>query len=922
MKKHFFFKWCLSFLLVLSLMWMGCPGTSPRREGNESILPAAVVVELSHGGYLNQLTASWSAVDGSTQYEVKYSKDNNEAEAVLWTAAPISQTSSTITDLEIDTLYYVWVRAMNEAGWGPWGVESMKTFDGNIIVAGAPTRAPSLGGWSAYEIGGTDRDSTVNMYRDSTTYSGAIGEWLTQDINGKDSNLLSGVVMAQWKAIEGATSYNVYVASATANATDDILPDTPDRPATPTANTTRLSYFVRDANPGNAYFIWVEAKNDAGVGPVSSPYGGKLRSDRKDTQTDSIWYQPDIIERAHYPKSLKATVTGNGSVYLSWDRSDRAVWYEVYYHTSDLVFAPSLIGETWWENVWDDTDVRLIPYKRIDGPEWNLQDTALPWNDKAGKPGNLYEIHKIYSCEAFITGLDPAKSYWFWVRGLNHNGERGMAKVSIIKSTVSGLAAPTGVTASPISPGGGGMLKVEWNQVTGATGYKVYYSKYDNPMLSLPNISVNEGSTTNYTLRGLDENNRYYVWVVAIDADGQSDFSKSATGVPSFKDGTEPVSVLKNSIWGDPLRNFVYVEVNNNDPRVALNWELETGEKFFDVVVLFASNIRMRDCANASPDDKATHQCTLNGPHIHHNGNVQYVLTNRAKYIKPLQDAGIKVTMGLLGDHDRFIYYQVGSWPFEEAAPWSSYTGDLKTRSLVWAGAGANDTYPMGPEFREAFLGHLADEIQKYGLDGFDFDDEWSDFSRPDYSQASYQQMSKNYAEWIYIMREKLGPDAIISLYQWNSLTDYQFGVSGSTFNKGTYVSGNSNNPLIPPAGTYGIDYGYTSTDMVDINPNVWTYATCAGYASYGGIGSPFAGIPNSQYSPFAIGFHNMVGSTNYSVYTNAEPKYGWLLFYDLGSRAAQGTAAFNLINQYAVNLFGKNIMYNGVDYPQDWVKW
>jgi hypothetical protein len=576
-----------------------------------------------------------------------------------------------------------------------------------------------------------------------------------------------------------------------------------------------------------------------------------------------------------------------------------------------------LIGEGWTES-----KRRMVPYKRIS----EISNTATPWNDKAGAPGNLYEIHKVHSCEAFITGLNPAQKYWFWVRSVNHNGERGMAKISYFAPTMgsSGLTAPTNVTAKGISPGGGGMLMVEWDAVSGAAGYKVYYSKYNTPGLALPNVSISGGASTNTVLRGLDENYKYYVWVVATASGGQSPFSVVASGVVNMRDGTEPVFVSKNGIWDEPLRNFLYVEINNNDPRVALNWELASGEKFFDVVVLFASNMRTRDCANASAADKATHRCTLSGPHIHHNGNSQHVLDNRNKYIKPLQDAGIKVTLGLLGDHDRFIYYQVGCWPFEAGHPWATYSGTFKTDCLAW-NPNAGNTYPMGPEFREAFLGHLANEIQKYGLDGFDFDDEWDEFSKPNTQLSSYQLIARNYAEWVYIMRQKLGPGAIISLYQWKSLTSSVLGVSGATFNNGTYVSGDSIDPLKLPSGTYGVDYGYIADSTMDVSPGIWDYATCSGYASYGGIGSVYAGIPRSQYSPFALAINDgggQIGSTSYSTYTNADPKYGWVLFYNLSSRAAGGTKEFNFINRYAQNLYGQDIVYNGPDYPQDWAKW
>jgi len=362
-------------------------------------------------------------------------------------------------------------------------------------------------------------------------------------------------------------------------------------------------------------------------------------------------------------------------------------------------------------------------------------------------------------------------------------------------------------------------------------------------------------------------------------------------GVPNFLDGTEPVKILKNAIWGEPLRNYIYIEVNDNDPRVALNWELESGEKFFDVVILFASNLRTRNCAAELAAGNRSHICTMNGPHIHHNGNVQHILSNRDKYIKPLQDAGIKVTMGLLGDHDPFIFYSLGSWPSNQS--WQNYTGAVKNQYLTWWQGDPNE-YPLGPAGREAFLSHLAEEIQKYGLDGFDIDDEWSSISVP---QMNTDMRNRNNAEFIRIMRHKLGPNAIISVYQYGSLG----GIGSGVFDQN--------------AGT-GLP-----ESLVNINPNIWNYVTMSGYAMYGGFGSPYAGIPRSQYSPFALWVNNTNGSTNYAGYTNAVPKYGWMLFYDLGVR---NQSRENFINRYAVNMYGQNVVYGGDGqlYPQDWPKW
>jgi hypothetical protein len=96
----------------------------------------------------------------------------------------------------------------------------------------------------------------------------------------------------------------------------------------------------------------------------------------------------------------------------------------------------------------------------------------------------------------------------------------------------------------------------------------------------------------------------------------------------------------------------------------------------------------MRNCAQDS--DFAVHQCSKSGPHVHLNDNVRYLLANREKYFKPLQDKGIKVLLGLLGDHDGIGF------------------GTM------------NDTQ------RTAFIADMKSVVEANGLDGVDFDDEWA----------------------------------------------------------------------------------------------------------------------------------------------------------------------------------------------------
>lgn len=82
------------------------------------------------------------------------------------------------------------------------------------------------------------------------------------------------------------------------------------------------------------------------------------------------------------------------------------------------------------------------------------------------------------------------------------------------------------------------------------------------------------------------------------------------------------------------------MEVNDANPLSHLCFKLKDNNKMFvDMVVLFSANIKY---------DKEKQEV-----YLYNNPNVQHLLSNREKYLKPLQDRGIKILLGIVGDHDR-----------------------------------------------------------------------------------------------------------------------------------------------------------------------------------------------------------------------------------------------------------------------------
>lgn len=152
------------------------------------------------------------------------------------------------------------------------------------------------------------------------------------------------------------------------------------------------------------------------------------------------------------------------------------------------------------------------------------------------------------------------------------------------------------------------------------------------------------------------------------------------------------------------------METGDADPRIHCEFFLSNeGKPLFDIVALFSANMNY----NASTGKV----------YIHMNNSVGPILNNRDRYIKPLQDMGIKVLMGLMGNHD-----PAGVSHLEEAT---------------------------AIEFIET---QVKPAVEAYGLDGIFWDDEYTsaNASIPGFSYANKDNASRLIFEAKRAMPDKL----------------------------------------------------------------------------------------------------------------------------------------------------------------------
>lgn len=181
----------------------------------------------------------------------------------------------------------------------------------------------------------------------------------------------------------------------------------------------------------------------------------------------------------------------------------------------------------------------------------------------------------------------------------------------------------------------------------------------------------------------------------------------------------------------DAVKNFLYFEVNDTNPLNALEFIREDGKLFFDYVVLFAANINW----NAE----------TGRVYVYNNPNVQFMLDNNEQYLQPLRKRGIKVLLGVLGNHDE---------------------------------AGVCQLSDMGCK---EFARELAAICNAYYLDGVNFDDEYSNYPNLDNPWLTYKS-SEAGAKLLYETKKAM-PDKYVTVYYLGSLESNCPSVYGITPN-------------------------------------------------------------------------------------------------------------------------------------------
>ena len=205
----------------------------------------------------------------------------------------------------------------------------------------------------------------------------------------------------------------------------------------------------------------------------------------------------------------------------------------------------------------------------------------------------------------------------------------------------------------------------------------------------------------------LSSDKTYVIPVNTVINSGNVKLSKNQSNHLIF---VKDLSSIPTAEKDSGLKVISIIEANDTNPLNNLSFTLkDSGKPLIDMVVLFSSNIN--------------YNSETGRVYVFHNENMQHILDNREKYIKPLQDRGIKVILGVLGNHDQ------------------SGIASL-----------ADDT-------AREFAVELKNVVTAYKLDGVFFDDEYSSYQTPapfGFVTPSSQAASRLFYETKMAMPDKL----------------------------------------------------------------------------------------------------------------------------------------------------------------------
>ena len=232
-----------------------------------------------------------------------------------------------------------------------------------------------------------------------------------------------------------------------------------------------------------------------------------------DTSIDSVTLPQGILEiraRAFANSSLKTVNLPDSLTFIADDAFDGPDYVRV-------TVNPDTYAYTWADRM---GYLLLAPTQNASRGHinkvilsWNSIEDADSYNVYYGISENIAEASEITGIEETsytVTGLLSGTTYYTWVKAVYSDrvGPASNMESAITYPDVPTLENPT------VS---GNSIALNWNAVTGATTYRIYYNTendYNTATL------VDKIRNTTYTLADLEYDTIYYIWIASANTSG------------------------------------------------------------------------------------------------------------------------------------------------------------------------------------------------------------------------------------------------------------------------------------------------------------------------------------------------------------------------------------------------------------------
>lgn len=310
-----------------------------------------------------------------------------------------------------------------------------------------------------------------------------------------------------------------------------------------------------------------------------------------DNMTNVTFTVTQAVNPLSAPAILSA-VAGNEHVVINWNSVDEATGYKIFCSNASGLYGLELATVSGSVNSFDATgltngttyyfvvkasngevdsdnsnEVSATPQVAATGAPVLQSANAgdghvnISWSGVAGSTG--YKVYvsttsgsyatpattvagAVYSCD--VAGLANGTTYYFAVKATNPGGDSAYSNEISAMPQVSAPSAPTGVTAA----GGNAKVTLNWNSVTGATGYKIYQSTAPG---SYGAALATTGSACTYEATGLTNGVTYYFVITASNAGGDSPKSAEVSSIPKTVPGA-PTNVTSTAGNGEASVSF------------------------------------------------------------------------------------------------------------------------------------------------------------------------------------------------------------------------------------------------------------------------------------------------------------------------------------------------------------------------------